>query len=396
MLTRRGLVASAVVLTFLVAVSALLIFSWLVAVPGLSAVLSVLVASLVLAIAYAWQMSFVIKRVLGGEPEQVYLRLRRLPKTDGRDSDAAAAISAVPAESLLDICVPQLQHLDQMSEAAALTAESINSSVEQLSSSVNEILFNSQMQAAAINDAKDMMEGMSNRIVNVSELAKDTEEHSRHATQLSADGLVVVEEAAREIEGISTAITHASAQIDQLHHHAESIGAVAIAIKGISNQTNLLALNAAIEAARAGESGRGFAVVADEVRALSERTSNATKEIAATIQLMQQQTRDTVAVISETVPMINVGTQKAHAAAAALRAISEQAEMTLGRISQLATETAEQTQLVSSVVGDVAQVLDMAGQTDAVAERAVQTSVQLSEAAARLMQVAKTGEQAPG
>ncbi len=395
MLTLRGLLASAIVLTFLVAASALLIFSWLVAVPGLSAVLSLLVASLVLAIAYAWQMSFVIKRVLGGEPEQVYMRLRGLPKSNGRDSDAAA-ISAVPAESLLGICAPQLQHLKQMSEAAARTAESINSSVEQLSSSVNEILFNSQMQAAAINDAKDMMEGMSNRIVNVSELAKDTEEHSRHATQLSADGLVVVEEAAREIEGISTAITHASAQIDQLHHHAESIGAVAIAIKGISNQTNLLALNAAIEAARAGESGRGFAVVADEVRALSERTSNATKEIAATIQLMQQQTRDTVAVISETVPMINVGTQKAHAAAAALRAISEQAEMTLGRISQLATETAEQTLLVSSVVGDVAQVLDMAGQTDAVAERAVQTSVQLSEAAARLMQVAKTGEQAPG
>jgi len=45
----------------------------------------------------------------------------------------------------------------------------------------------------------------------------------------------------------------------------------------------LLALNAAIEAAGLGEQGKGFAVVADEVRKLAERSSRATKEIAALI-----------------------------------------------------------------------------------------------------------------
>ncbi len=105
-------------------------------------------------------------------------------------------------------------------------------------------------------------------------------------------------DAARKMAEDAAAQAHAldvvSKKIKALGDRSLEINQIVELIDEIASQTNMLALNAAIEASRAGEQGKGFAVVADEVRKLAERSSSATKDIGAFIEMIQDATNDTV------------------------------------------------------------------------------------------------------
>lgn len=278
---------------------------------------------------------------------------------------------------------------DRMSAEIAANVGKMNSEVEQLSAGANEILFTSQMQAASINDTKQTMGGMSQRIQAVSELTRDTQTISNKAAGLSTEGEAVVQDAVQVMKQIANSMTAASQHIHELTSHAKDISQVATVIREIAEQTNLLALNAAIEAARAGEQGRGFAVVADEVRKLAERTAHSTGEIAKTIQVMQEQTREAVHGISLAMPLMEQGVEKANLASEVLKGIREESQNTLEKISLLATQVEEQSQLANTVVEGVTQILDMTANTDSTADKILQTSIKLSLSATQLLQQTK-------
>ena len=72
---------------------------------------------------------------------------------------------------------------------------------------------------------------------------------------------------------------------------------IAERIHGFAFQTHLIAINAGVEAARAGDAGRGIAIVAQELRAISQRSGEATDELATALAALAGQAGERAAAL---------------------------------------------------------------------------------------------------
>jgi methyl-accepting chemotaxis protein len=174
---------------------------------------------------------------------------------------------------------------------------------------------------------------------------KNSEETLSTATAVrrSAEhGSSVVRETVNGMQRISEVVNQTAETVVKLGTSSDQIGEISNVIDDIADQTNLLPLNAAIEAARAGEQGRGFAIVADEVRKLAERTTKATKEIAAMIKQIQIDTHGAVRSMEEGTKKVADGISLASKADAALREIVEGSQQVTTMVNQIAAASSQQ------------------------------------------------------
>ena len=206
--------------------------------------------------------------------------------------------------------------------------EHVYESVEDFSSSVNEIT--SQTEAA---------------LSEAHEAEKRTSRNSERSAL-----------AAENIKQLVNEVNSSAETIKTLQEQVQEISEVLGVINSIAEQTNLLALNAAIEAARAGEHGRGFAVVADEVRSLASRTQEST----VTIQSQIKGLTDATEMSFKSMQRASVSAEGGiHLVSAVNDTLSELKE-TINQLSSMSSEifaaTKRQADAISSITDSVTEL----------------------------------------
>jgi methyl-accepting chemotaxis protein len=192
--------------------------------------------------------------------------------------------------------------IDNMRKTIIKVVENVEATASasaQIFASTETMSFAAREQADRIMSAASAIENVAAQMQDTAKQAGEFASGARRTALETQAGSGIVIQTIDGMTKIDDVVRRSAETVEELGVSSNQIGEIIQVINDIADQTNLLALNAAIEAARAGDQGRGFAVVADEVRKLAERTTKATKEIAAMIQKIQRDTQDAVHVIRQ-------------------------------------------------------------------------------------------------
>ncbi|MCC7145350.1 MAG: methyl-accepting chemotaxis protein [Phycisphaeraceae bacterium] len=273
-----------------------------------------------------------------------------------------------------------------ISEVAGVSRE-VASASAQIAAGSEEMAVGMKEQQNQVAQISSAVAQMAQSVTEVAQKSQQATGGAAKAGESAAQGSQVVAQTIQDMGAINQAVAASAQSVTELGARGQQIGQVIGVINDIADQTNLLALNAAIEAARAGEHGRGFAVVADEVRKLADRTTQATAEIATSIQAIQTDTAKAVQSMNSGSAQVKQGVERASHAGASLQGIVTHAKAVSDMITSIAAAAEEQSaasEQISKSLQSIASVTQQA--TDGAGQSAV-AATQLSQKAEQLQRL---------
>jgi methyl-accepting chemotaxis protein len=179
-----------------------------------------------------------------------------------------------------------MESLQDVIASVREAADNIEQGSTEIARSADTLAGRTESQAATLAETAMALQGITESVNGATENVVNIE--------------ATVEKARQQAEASGGIVDESIKAMSEIEQSSSQISTIISVIDDIAFQTNLLALNAGVEAARAGDAGRGFAVVASEVRGLSQRSSEAAREIKTLIDQSGQQVGQGVKMVGRT------------------------------------------------------------------------------------------------
>ncbi len=225
--------------------------------------------------------------------------------------------------------------INNMSQDLSSTAEEMNASTEEISSTIQSISRQIVEHAESMNGTSEIIKRLDTSVKQVAKNAAEGVNAADQTSELARKGTGASEEAVERIKKINSVANEMSNVVGKLGERSVQVVKIVGVITSIADQTNLLALNAAIEAARAGDAGRGFAVVAEEVRKLAENSAKAAEQIGGLISSINEETEIAVKSVQEASKEVGEGISIIEDVKLSLSSILKAAEYTAAQVKQI-------------------------------------------------------------
>jgi methyl-accepting chemotaxis protein len=342
-------------------------------------ILSITGAAVLLSALVAWMIIRSLKRILGGEPEEVAQAIRRL--ADGElDQDIRTDYPNSVMGALQDTVV----RLSGIIREVRAAAEELSTSSSELESTSENNSQQIRMQASEAEQMATAVNQMAATVNEVAGFAANAATATQKADVEVESGNRVVQETNVSIGQLADTLEKAAQTVQRVSGDSANIEKIIEVINAIAEQTNLLALNAAIEAARAGTHGRGFAVVADEVRSLASRTQDSTREIQEMIGTLQAGASEAAKVMESSRELAKITVDQTQEAEKALSRIREEVGSINDMNAQIASASEEQSSVAEEVNRNISRIHDATVETSAGSEQVAGSSRDLAVLATQL------------
>ncbi len=279
----------------------------------------------------------------------------------------------------------------------------VKETIQQLSSSANQLMAISAQQAAGSNQQASAVQEATTTAAEIAATARQVagnalrvEEFAVQSGRAGDEGMEAVESAVAGMLELKGQVQSIAEAMLELTENSQKIGGIVNLIDDISDQTNLLALNAAIEAAGAGEAGKRFTIVANEVKRLAQRTVVATGQIKALVTASREATRETTRLSQAGSTSVDEANQLVTRIAEKLAKILAMVKETTGAAREIKHSTQQQTTASEQMAETITEVRDVATQVAASADEMAMAISDLTALAEQLRNTLEAGLQEKG